>query len=502
MMPETQYAHPPWRLSELLNGLAEIVGKHDPIVQSLCLDSTAVKQGSVFIALQGVRRHGVSYIGEVLSRGAAAVLCEPSSTSGCELESLKIPLVEIPDLRQKLGIISDRFFHHPSRDMTVIAVTGTDGKTSVSQFIAQALSGKNICGVIGTLGYGLPGQLVAGSHTTPDSIRLHSELALLRDHNVTHVVIEASSHGLHQGRLNGVAIDIAVLTNLSRDHLDYHGNLQAYAQAKRMLFQMPGIKKAVINMDDVFGRELLQGLPGCVEIAGYGLQECSGFQGDMLFATSLRPVKAGMHLTIQTSKGDIELQSALLGQFNASNLLAVLGVLLALGITLEEAALRLNRLQPVPGRMQIYGAGPIAVVDYAHTPAALREALTALRGHCTGRLWCVFGCGGDRDAGKRPLMGRVVEDYADVCIITDDNPRTESPVRIVDDILQGLASPKKATVIHDRREAIHYALEHADSEDMVLIAGKGHESTQLIGTTSQPFSDRDVVAAHFGLDES
>jgi UDP-N-acetylmuramoyl-L-alanyl-D-glutamate--2,6-diaminopimelate ligase len=496
MMPEAQVT-PGFCLAALLKGLAEASPLADEVaVTGLSQDAQSVAPGDLFLAVRGRRTHGLRYVDQALARGAAAVVWEPDSEIASPRVSKNIPVIALPELRQRLGLIADRFFNHPSRDLTVIGVTGTDGKTSVSHFLAQALDtpGKP-CGLIGTLGYGLNGRLRLATHTTPDVIRLHAELAAMRSQGAKAAVMEVSSHALDQHRVNGVAMDVAVLTNLTRDHLDYHADVSAYAAAKRRLFELPGLRRAILNTDDAFGLELAQLLRAPLEVLGYSLGNPPLHALPMVRATRIESMLSGLRFEVQTSVGRGRVESRLLGRFNVNNLLAVLGVLLALGMPLRQALLRLGHTRGVPGRMEGHGGGdkPLVVVDYAHTPAALAQVLIALREHCRGRLRCVFGCGGDRDRGKRPLMARVAEQHADEAIVTDDNPRTEPPTTIIRDMLKGFSDPSRIAVIQDRARAIAHAVSRARGGDVVLVAGKGHEQVQIVGEQACPFNDSRVV---------
>ena len=488
-----------WKLSELLAGLPSLELDQEVAITGLALDSKAVEPGDLFLAIPGNRTHGLEYVDEAINRGAVAVLWQPNGDAHSLRLHASVPSVQVPDLNRRIGTLAARFYRQPSSKLTVIGITGTDGKTSVSQFVAQALDqSAERCAVIGTLGYGLYGQTAVQSHTTPDAIRLQKELAAVYAQGATAVLIEVSSHALEQFRVAGTAFDIAVFTNLSRDHFDYHRTLEAYAAAKRRLFYMPGLRYAVLNLEDEYGRELYQELRPSVDLLGYSTDPRWSAQTKAVVATRVDVRPCGLRLQVATPWGEGELRNRLLGRFNASNLLAAVAILLALDVPFGDALSRLAKTRTVPGRMEaLGGAGkPLVVVDYAHTPAALEHVLIALREHCEGRLLCVFGCGGDRDPGKRPLMGRVAEEYADAVIITDDNPRTESPRLIAHDILSGLTKPAAARVVHDRRQAIALAVTESKPEDAVLIAGKGHEEFQLIGATRQPLSDRQQVLTH------
>lgn len=502
MMPERR-PQPGYPLAALLDGVATVAAAQDVPIRGLCHHAQEVRPGDLFVALAGTRTHGLRYLEEALARGATAVAWEPASGIAPPAAA-QAPLIAVDNLARRLGSVADRFFGHPSRDMTTVAVTGTDGKTSVSHFLAQALDnstqGGGGCGLIGTLGYGVYGQLVPGAHTTPDAIRLHAELASQRAQGAVATVMEASSHALAQYRLDGMALDVAILTNLTRDHLDYHRNQDAYATAKRRLFEMPGLRHAVLNTDDSFGVALASALYPSVNTIGYGVGVSSLPDDRMVRATAVEATRGGLGFELHTPQGVGRVETRLLGRFNVSNLLAVVATLLALDMPLAQILVRINDTRGVPGRMEPHGDTDqaLVVVDYAHTPAALAQALTALREHCVGRLWCVFGCGGDRDVGKRPLMAQAAERHADEIIVTDDNPRSEPPARITADTFAGFSNPDSARVIHDRADAIAYAISAARAGDIVLVAGKGHEQVQIIGAERRPFSDSQTVAALLG----
>jgi UDP-N-acetylmuramoyl-L-alanyl-D-glutamate--2,6-diaminopimelate ligase len=469
----------------------------DVEVQGLATDSRCVHPGDLFLASQGLQVHGLVHVEQAVERGASAVAWQPVDDAKLQrlAGSLRVPAVAVAGLGQKLGIIADRFYAQPSQQLHVIGVTGTDGKTSVTHFIAQALGGaQQACGLLGTLGYGFYGALSAPTHTTPDAVRLHAELAALRDRGASHVAMEVSSHALHQQRTAGVAFNTAVLTHLSRDHLDYHGSVEAYAEAKRRLFQSPQLDCAVLNVDDEFGRTLAEQYRDRLRVIAYQ-REAGGAareHGDWIELKSVRALEKGLGLQVESSSGSVAFEVALLGGFNAENLLAALGALLASGLSIEAAARCLSRVSTVPGRMELFSCPGRArvVVDYAHTPHALETVLQALRPHCRGELVCVFGAGGERDQGKRPHMGMAAERYADRVILTSDNPRNEDPAGILDQIARGFEQPQRAVRIEDRAEAIETAINEAAPGDLVLVAGKGHEDTQQIGSQKVPFSDR------------
>jgi UDP-N-acetylmuramoyl-L-alanyl-D-glutamate--2,6-diaminopimelate ligase len=484
------------RLGQLLAGIAPVPPALDRAVRGLTLDSRNLQPGELFLACAGSSDHGLRHLPQARAAGACAILWEPPAPRDCELATGAADLLCVPGLRRQAGLIASRFYGEPAQGLQVIGVTGTDGKTSCSHFLAQCLSEpQRPCGLIGTLGAGSLQALTPNIHTTPDPILLQRTLAGFRDQGLAHVAMEVSSHALDQGRVSGIAFRVGVLTNLTRDHLDYHGDLQAYRAAKTRLFQESMLGAAVLNADDELGRELL----GCVTMprVAYAVEAVRVARAAERFVIAEELVLDGdgLRLSVATSWGAGRLRSALLGRFNASNLLAVLATLLELGLTLDDALSRLSRLSTAPGRMERFGGTgqPLAVVDYAHTPHALGQALGALREHTAGRLWCVFGCGGDRDRGKRAEMARAAEHWADRVIVTDDNPRTEDPEGIVADILRGFAHQDAFTVERDRASAIALALHEADPEDVVLVAGKGHEDYQIVGTRRLPFSDRDCV---------
>ena len=493
-------------LSRLLADLVQVDAAHDTLIHGLSLDSRQVTPGDLFFACAGTRCHGAQHIAEAIAAGAAAVLCEgPQAHVAGEGA---VPVYPVEHLKDRLGRIAARFYGDPSRDMTVTGITGTNGKTSCSHFLAQALdSAQPPCGLLGTLGYGRFGALQAGRHTTPDAITLQAWLAQLHHDGVGQVVMEVSSHALDQGRVAGVHFDTAVFTNLSRDHLDYHGDLARYAAAKSRLFQVAGLRHAVVNGDDETGQRLLTTLAGGVDVVVYGLNDGASARADCQWmhhprvrhvsGEILRHDGEGMEIHVESSWGSGSFRSSLLGRFNASNLLATLAVLLVQGMPLEQATACLARTRPVPGRMEHFGGGqglPLVVIDYAHTPDALRQVLQTLRPLCRGCLWVVFGCGGDRDRGKRREMGAVAAQCADRVILTDDNPRSEDGAQIIAEIAAGMGRDRPAEIVRDRARAICHAIGAAGEGDVVLIAGKGHEEYQIVGERRIPFSDREQVA--------
>ena len=488
------------RLSNLLEHLINLPPNLDRHINGLAIDSREVRPGEVFIALVGNQTTGEIYIESALQQGAIAILKEAPSI---RLEQLAndIPCISLPQLSQRVGEMAAQFYHYPSRDLRIIGVTGTNGKTSVTHMLAQILSAYMPCGLIGTLGYGTYGALQPNLHTTPDAVRLQTWLAQFRDQNVQAVAMEVSSHALIQGRVNGVIFETAVLTNLSRDHLDYHHTMMAYGEAKQRLFNWVNLKTAVINYDEPFGQQILANLPHNITSLTYSIEHPAAD----IYAYIRSNDVSGCHLEIYSQWGNGTLVSPLLGKFNVSNLLATLTVLLNMGLSLPQLLAQLATIRAVPGRMERFGQAhhPTVIVDYAHTPDALEKVLITLREqnqlsaavsvNNRGKLWCVFGCGGNRDRGKRLVMGEIAQRYADKVIITDDNPRHESSLAIINDILQGCPQPE--AVIPDRQQAIRYVLQQAKVGDVVLIAGKGHENYQQIGEERLPFSDRTLVTA-------
>lgn len=497
MMPASQPQGP--RLSALLRGILEIDAALDRDLADIASDSRTVRPGTLFLARTGLRRDARDYIAAAIAAGAVAV-AQVSSAPGAALHD-GVPVIGLGPDPDSLARLAARFFGEPSRSLYVVGVTGTNGKTSVSHYLAQALSNWGAggpCGLIGTLGMGLWGRLEPATQTTPEAVTLHRGLAVLRGAGARRVVMEVSSHGLDQGRVAEVAFDAAVFTNLSRDHLDYHGDMQTYGAAKERLFRWPGLRLAVLNLDDPVGRRLRRALDSGVRVLGYSLDGAGA--GIDLGLHGLASSAQGMRLEVATSEGRAAVDTPLLGRFNAANLMAALGILLGMGMPVEEAAARLSRVRAVPGRMERFtGPGrPLVVVDYAHTPDALEQALRSLRPHCAGRLWCVFGCGGERDRGKRPLMGAAAERLADALVLTDDNPRAEDGGAIIEEIQAGLRRPAAATVERARAEAIRLAVGAAGPGDLVLVAGKGHETYQEVAGVRHSYSDRAWVTRLLG----
>jgi UDP-N-acetylmuramoyl-L-alanyl-D-glutamate--2,6-diaminopimelate ligase len=498
-------------LDHLLAGLVDSAQQYrDVHCAHLSLDSRQVADGDLFLAVRGTQQDGIVFADAALERGARAVIHESAANEALQTTAKRrgAYLIHDPLLQEHLGVLAGRYYGNPSQAMQVAAVTGTDGKTSVSHFIAQAVSGiAGVCGVIGTVGNGIYGKLKAGSHTTPDAVSLQALLAEMRAQQVAYVSMEASSHGLQQGRMNGVQIAVAALTNFGRDHLDYHHDLDGYRQAKARLFAMPQLQSAVLNVEDAFGRALWDKHHKHYPITVYTTaRDVFDFKRaeDWLVGEIHAFSEQGFVLNVATPAETFDLQIPLLGAFNAKNILAVIGVLSRLGFSMDVIKRAVSAVRPVTGRMQVLRkpGQPAVVVDYAHTPQALESVLTGIRRHFQGRIVCVFGCGGNRDIGKRPLMGRIAESYADSVIVTDDNPRHELPQKIAADILSGCVDKNSIHVIHDRADAIAAAINMAQTGDVVLIAGKGHETDQQIGAEKRPFSDQAAVQALFDKDSA
>ncbi|MBK9161673.1 MAG: UDP-N-acetylmuramoyl-L-alanyl-D-glutamate--2,6-diaminopimelate ligase [Nitrosomonadales bacterium] len=504
-------------------------------ITRLVTDSRAVQRGDTFVAYPGEKADGRQFIAQAIERGANAVVWEAQHFAWND--AWQIPNLAVPDLRHKAGWLADAVYGQPSDKLWLAGITGTNGKTSCSHWIAQALNeaGRN-CALIGTLGNGFVGMLQASANTTPDAIRVHGLLSDYRHNGARAVAMEVSSHALAQGRVNGVRFDVALLTNLSRDHLDYHGDMESYAASKRKLFDWEHLKFAVLNLDDPYGaglaEELVLGgvspsplansLPkpspqsspaggrggeretqsSIPEVVGYGLTDDALQMGErlgirMVYGSLLKMNGSGLKLDVHSSWGGTRLDSVLVGRFNAANLLGALAVLLVGDVALDDAVRSLGRVQAVAGRMQRLGdmRQPTVIVDYAHTPDALEKVLLALRevsAAAGGRLICVFGCGGDRDRGKRPMMGLVAERFSDHCIVTSDNPRSEEPRKIIEEVLAGMTASGHEVVV-ERDAAIARAIGQARQCDTVLVAGKGHEDYQEIGGVRHLFSDVTVA---------
>ncbi|MDO6706440.1 UDP-N-acetylmuramoyl-L-alanyl-D-glutamate--2,6-diaminopimelate ligase [Photobacterium sp. 1_MG-2023] len=468
-------------------------------VTELTLDSRMVSPGSLFVAIKGHAVDGRQYIAAAIAAGASAVLAEAEAgqTDGQTEFQNGIPVVALTQLPARLSALAGMAYAQPDQALQLVAVTGTNGKTTVSQLLAQwaELLGRT-SGVMGTTGNGLLADLKPAVNTTGSAIDIQRTLAELVRQRADFAAMEVSSHGLVQGRVKALRFAASIFTNLSRDHLDYHGDMASYAAAKQSLFTEHQAGVAVINADDAVGRVWLSELPDAVAVATHQ-QSLTAHSGPKLWLTSVQYTTQGVTAAFDSSWGAGELTAPLVGAFNVSNLLLSLATLLSLGYPLDALIASAPKLQAVIGRMEVFQAAdkPMMVVDYAHTPDALEKALAALRQHCEGELWCLVGCGGERDRGKRPMMAAIAEQQADHVILTDDNPRSESPDQIVADMLAGLTHPERAQVIHDRAEACRQALIQASATDIVLVAGKGHEDYQILAGKTIHYSDRETVKA-------
>ncbi len=485
-------------VSNLPNAIYESFAVDGVLVAKLALDSRLVGKGALFFAVEGQQFSADEFVLQAIENGAVAICCDKrNSAEVLAVLPAEFPLVIIENLPFAMSSIASAFYDQPSKDMRVLAITGTDGKTSVSHYIAQVFSGS---AVIGTIGNGALHQLQFASHTTPNAIELQQLLMQFKTEGVKTVSMEASSHGLSQGRMAAINVDTAVLTNLSRDHLDYHGSLSAYKQAKALLFTDFNAKNIVVNYDDSFGLELYKQFiqdRSCNVIA-YTLN-AENSNKNLLKAELLQVNATGFELNLTYQANTQTVRLNLLGTFNIENAMATLAALLASGESFFHACQKIEKLQSIKGRMQCITVNDetTVVIDYAHTPQALHAAIKALKLHCDGKIICVFGCGGDRDKGKRPLMAKAAS-HADYIVVTNDNPRTENPESIVEDICQGFSGSEQYQIEHDRKQAIYLAMQRAKQADVVLIAGKGHEDYQLIGKEKIFFSDEAVVNEYIG----
>jgi UDP-N-acetylmuramoyl-L-alanyl-D-glutamate--2,6-diaminopimelate ligase len=584
------------QLKDLLKGLAAFSDQGDMPITGLVLDSRTVVRGDAFVALAGAKQHGLAHVEQAISNGACVVIFDPAGNGShwfhtdcdtsdlhgwrkcrrlpgavaatipggrqqlaktlCRDVSALVPMIAVDNLGLKLGELAARFYGDSSRFMTVIGITGTNGKTSCSQFLSQMLDD---CGIIGTLGWGQWGKLNKTLNTTPDALAVQKILAeLVKDKKRT-VAMEVSSHGLEQGRVNGVTFKGALFTNISRDHLDYHGTMESYVQAKLALLNKPGLAFAVVNLDDAYSGQIVAAVPESVQLWHFSAKGKTSDSGECVRAENIQHKTDGIEFDVRWRDQLQRVQVPLYGDFNVENVLAVLAVMLAMDVSLNgncmdagnseavcrKVVKRLAHIRPVDGRMERFGTAtdPLIFVDYAHTPDALDNVLSSLRKHCKQTLWVVFGCGGNRDKGKRAQMGKIAEQWADHVVITDDNPRYENPLDIVNDILAGCSStardggsvatgtepvrptardgdhdcsrqssafppsmevrsvatatepvrPTKIEVIQNRQQAIQKVIASAAKNDCIVIAGKGHELYQESNGVCVPFSDRQVV---------
>tara|TARA_R110000772_G_scaffold254855_1_gene370879 strand:- start:1762 stop:3294 length:1533 start_codon:yes stop_codon:yes gene_type:complete len=484
-------------LSRLLETEISVPESMDMVLTGIELDSRNIDRGDLFIACKGANFDGHDFVSEVIAKGAAAVLVEKGDLWQEISQENNVPIIPVQNLASRISHIAAIFFNKPADHFALVGVTGTNGKTSVCQFYAESISRLgHICGTSGTLGYGIYGndlEVNAASTpaTTPDPITVQRIFSEMLQQKADAMVMEVSSHGLKQGRVCINEFNIAVFTNLSRDHLDYHNSMQAYGEAKLKLFNGSRLGAAVLNMDDMFTATILNSLSRQVKIYTYSL---SNPQADV-YPEAIEFKRKGFSLSLSTPWGKGRLDTGLLGSFNVSNLLAVLTAVMATEIhqdrmDFQQVLKAVAKVSPVKGRMELIGDFPVSVVvDYAHTPDALENSLQALHEHFKGKIWCVFGCGGDRDKGKRPMMARIAERLADEIIVTDDNPRQENSSDIIEQITSGFTQKETVRVESDRAQAIDFAIRNATEGDVVLIAGKGHEEYQDVGAERLMFSD-------------
>lgn len=473
------------RLDQLLDGYATQPVPEGLVVHALTLDSRQVAPGSVFCACAGTRQHGLAFAQAAQQAGALAVVYDPEAAGN--LPALTIPCIAVPDLSAGVGELAARFYGHPAGHMTLVGVTGTDGKTSVVTLWTQLMRACGFrVGSLGTLGLDLGEGAQGSTHTTPDPISLQAQLAAARDAGCTALAMEVSSHAIAQNRVAGLRFAHVALTNLGRDHLDYHQSVAEYHETKRRLLAWPGLESVHLNGDAPLVRRAREVVEPGVDCHYFG-----GSTDARWRALSASPVPTGLQLQLEVAAHTAEVELPLYGEFNVSNVLAAASLAEVCGARIDDLVAAMPALKTVPGRMQSVRVPgrPVAIVDYAHTPQALEAALQAVRSHRPAQLLCVFGCGGDRDRGKRPLMGAVAEKLADRVYLTDDNPRTEDPEQIFVDIQAGFAKPRRVRAVHDRAQAIREAIGDAHAEDIVLIAGKGHENYQLVGLERRDFCD-------------
>jgi UDP-N-acetylmuramoyl-L-alanyl-D-glutamate--2,6-diaminopimelate ligase len=485
-------------LSILLKEIFQVPAESDREILQLALDSRQVGGKSLFLAVKGAQLDGRKFISGAISQGAAAVLVDADSANEPMRWQENVPIIPVYQLQKHAGELAARFYGYPAKTMRMIGVTGTSGKTSCTHFIAQSLQMLQLpCGIIGTLGSGFYGALGAAGLTTPDAVTLQATLHQFAEQGARAIAMEVSSHSIDQGRINGIEFDIGIFTNLSQDHLDYHGDMETYAAVKRRFLAELPTRHVIINADDVYGNKWINELSPHKTVIAYAMQKPSSLSGriPLIYADRIELTLQGIRAQVITPWGMGDLFLPLIGKFNLSNGLAVLAALCTYGISLPDALHCLSRLNSVPGRMQTLGGRdrPLVVVDYAHKPDALEKVLQALRAHAEGKLYCVFGCGGERDRGKRPMMARIAEQLADRVIVTNDNPRHEDPQAIISEIIKGFSHPERVSIELDRSKAIKNSIQWASVKDCVLIAGKGAERYQQIGDEKIPFDDVEKV---------
>jgi UDP-N-acetylmuramoyl-L-alanyl-D-glutamate--2,6-diaminopimelate ligase len=491
-------------LKDLLQNFIKINSDQNVLISGVTQDSRKVSPGNLFFAISGLHNDGRHFIPQVIANGAAAILYDTGDDfrAPSEWSGYTIPLIGYPELNNIISSIAADFYQNPSRKMTLIGVTGTNGKTTISQMIAQALAAKgHKCAVVGTMGEGFLPELEPTGYTTPDPINLQKYLAECLEQGADSVSMEVSSHSLSQNRVSGVEFDIGIFSNLTRDHLDYHKTMKAYGAAKAKLFLFSSLKICIYNVDDEFGRELLKNHPSSAQCIAYSIDPQTNLAISLVHAKSIQPVAHGFNVQLQTPWGQGTFHLPLLGRFNVSNALAVIAVLGALNTPFSECLALAEQFQPVDGRMQVFKKTgfPLVIVDYAHNPDALKQVLVNLRQHHHRELWCVFGCGGNRDRGKRSQMGAIAAKFSDHIILTNDTPRDESPERIIEEILEGIPKGTSLQIIKNRSTAIRQAIIQAVPGDIVLIAGRGHESEETISGQTFPLSDIDTVNAILNL---
>ncbi len=484
-------------LKHILMGFAEVVSEIE--ITGVAIDSRKVKPGNLFLAYRGLNHNGLDYIKNAIEAGAVAIAIDETESFDSSLISKEI--IKVPKLRKNSGFIISRFYGDPSKNIEIIGITGTNGKTTVSYLLAYAIHElKRSSAFIGTLGNGLFGQIESSKTTTPDPAKLHS-LFSLWEKQVDFVAMEVSSHALKQDRVEGIDFNTAVFTNLSRDHLDYHKTYDDYISAKFSLFEKEGLQNAVINIGDSYGARLIEKLPTDINVFGYSVNKSNlkFYKREKISFIFCEHIEVESFtkkiIRVQSPWGRVTIKVNLIGEFNIENILAAFTVLSLSGMPIEEIANVLSGFTGLPGRMEVFSSGskPLIIVDYAHTPDALKKALTSLKPYCRGKLFCIFGCGGGRDIGKRAQMGSVAESLSDQIILTNDNPRDESPDQIFKNILEGIKNKSSVTIKEDRSDALISTFIDAKVDDVILFAGKGHEMTQQIGSNIVPFSDRELA---------
>lgn len=494
-------------LSQLIS--QTIAKYHDVQLKDLTLDSRKVKAGDAFIAIKGTKADGSKYIDDAIQRGALAIFVDAESNSEMTFKN-DVAIVPIKNLKEHVSEIAARFYGYPAKSLKIIGVTGTSGKTSCTHFLAQILDGVGIrCGIIGTLGNGFYNELDEAELTTPDAVSLQKLLREFVAKGAKAVAMEVSSHSIHQCRIANINFEVGIFTNISQDHLDYHGDMETYARVKYSFLESLNTKQAIINADDAYGLRWINEISQHKPVYAYSMHKpqpsfekvgLGGISQEKILSRFVYVDQSQLslhdiHTYVRTPWGMGELVLPLIGLFNVSNALAVITAACVCGVSFKEVMQRISSLTPVPGRMQtifVHGQ-PLVIVDYAHKPDALEKVLQTLRPHTKGKLICVFGCGGDRDHSKRPIMAQIAEQLADEVIITNDNPRYEDPEVIVQEIMRGFAHPEKVIVELDRSKAILKSIQSAQVGDCILIAGKGAEHYQQIGDNKVPFDDAEQV---------